>query len=116
MNKNENNHNHDHHHDHDHHHQHDHDHDHEYITILDEEGNESLYEILFTFESEEYKKNYVLVFPAGTIEDEDVELQAYSYIETEDGQSGALQPIETNEEWDMIEEVLNTFLEDDDLA
>ncbi|MGO4936676.1 DUF1292 domain-containing protein [Fundicoccus sp. Sow4_H7] len=112
MNKNENNHNHDHHHDHDH----DHDHDHEYITILDEEGNESLYEILFTFESEEYKKNYVLVFPAGTIEDEDVELQAYSYIETEDGQSGALQPIETNEEWDMIEEVLNTFLEDDDLA
>lgn len=108
---------HDHNHDHDHHSHdhHDHDHDHEYITILDEEGNESLYEILFTFESEEYNKNYVLVFPAGTIEDEDVELQAYSYEETADGQSGALQPIETEAEWDMIEEVLNTFLEDDDL-
>ena len=93
---------------------HEHNHDHEYITILDEEGNESLYEILFTFESEDFKKSYVLVYPAGTIEDEDVELQAYSYTESEEGNAGALQPIESDEEWDMVEEVLNTFLADED--
>lgn len=93
---------------------HNHDHDHEYITVLDEEGNESLYEILFTFESEDFNKSYVLVYPAGTIEDEDVELQAYSYTESEEGNAGALQPIESDEEWDMVEEVLNTFLSDED--
>lgn len=99
---------------HKHEHDHNHDHDHEYITILDEEGNESLYEILFTFDSEDFKKSYVLVYPAGTSEDEDVELQAYSFTESEEGSAGALQPIETDEEWDMVEEVLNTFLDDED--
>lgn len=94
-------------------HTHEHDHDHEYITIVDEEGNESLYEILFTFDSEDYNKSYVLVYPAGSHE-EDVELQAFSYKEQEDGTSGSLEPIETEAEWDMIEEVLNTFLAEDE--
>lgn len=101
-------------HNHDHDHNHDHENEHEYITILDEEGNESLYEILFTFESEDFNKSYVLVYPAGTIEDEDVELQAFSYVEAESGEAGALEPIETDAEWDMVEEVLNTFLSDED--
>ncbi len=94
---------------------HDHDHDQDFITIVDEEGNESLYEILFTFESTDYGKNYVLLYPAGAAEEEDVELFAYSYVEEADGSSGELEPIETEEEWDMIEEVLNTFMEDDQL-
>lgn len=92
-----------------------HEHDHEHITIVDEDGNESLYEILFTFESEDYGKNYVILYPAGSSEDEDVELQAYSYIEQEDGQSGELQPIESEAEWDMVEEVLNTFLSEEEM-
>lgn len=92
----------------------DHGHEHDFITIVDEEGNESLYEILFTFESTDYGKNYVLLYPAGASEDEDVELFAYSYVEEEDGTSGDLEPIETEEEWDMIEEVLNTFMDDEE--
>lgn len=107
----------DHKHGHEGHEHHDHNHEneeHEYITIVDEEGNESLYEILFTFESEDFNKSYVLVYPAGTIEEEDVELQAFSYVESETGEAGALEPIETDEEWDMVEEVLNTFLSDED--
>ncbi|EKB56133.1 DUF1292 domain-containing protein [Facklamia hominis] len=86
----------------------------EYITVVDEEGNESLYEILFTFDSEDFGKSYVLIYPAGTSEDEEVELQAYAYQEQEDGTSGDLQPITTDEEWDLVEEVLNTFLDSDD--
>lgn len=105
----------DHNHDHDHDHNHDHDHDHEHITIVDENGNEELFEILFTFESEDFGKSYVLVYPAGTPEGEEIELQAYSYVETEDGGEGNLEPIESDAEWDMIEEVLNTFMEDEDL-
>lgn len=95
-------------------HTHEHDHEHEYITIVDEEGNESLYEILFTFDSEDYNKSYVLVYPAGSHDEEDVELQAFSYTEQEDGSSGSLEPIETDAEWDMIEEVLNTFLAEEE--
>ncbi|WP_262419712.1 DUF1292 domain-containing protein [Bacillus licheniformis] len=30
------------------------------------------------------------------------------------GEDGELMPIETEEEWDMIEETLNTFLADED--
>lgn len=94
--------------------EHNHDHDHEYITVVDEDGNEELYEILFTFESDDFEKSYVLVFPANAGEGEEVELQAFSYKEDEGGLQGQLYPIETEAEWDMIEEVLNTFIEDEE--
>lgn len=101
-------------HEHEHNHDHDHDHEHEHITIIDEQGNEELYEILFTFDSDDFEKSYVLVYPTGASEGEEVELSAFSYVQEEDGQQGQLQPIETEEEWDMIEEVLNTFMADED--
>lgn len=99
-----------------HNHDHDHEHNHEaeYITLVDEEGNESLYEILFTFDSDEFNKSYVVLYPAGTLDEEDVELQAYAYEEEDEGGSGQLMPIETEAEWDMVEEVLNTFLDEED--
>lgn len=105
---------------HEHHHDHDHAHDHEHeekelITLIDDEGNESLYEILLTIDGqEEFKRNYVLLYPAGVSEDEDVELQAYAYVENEDGSEGELEQIETDEEWDMIEEVFNTFMTEEE--
>ena len=47
-------------------HNHDHDHEgHEHITLVDEQGNETLYEILLTVDGqEEFGKNYVLLYPA----------------------------------------------------
>lgn len=99
----------------DHNHEHEEEHNHEHITIVDEDGNEELFEILFTFDSEDFGKSYVLIYPAGVPEGDEVELQAYSYLENEDGTEGDLQPIETEKEWDMIEEVLNTFMEDEDM-
>jgi ferritin len=35
------------------------------------------------------------------------------FLPSEDGKDGELQPIETDEEWAMIEEILNTFLEEE---
>ncbi|MGM0240142.1 DUF1292 domain-containing protein [Enterococcus sp. AZ103] len=102
-------------HKHDHDHDHDHSHEHEMITLVDDEGNETLYEILLTIDGqEEFKKNYVLLYPAGVPEDEDVELQAYAYLENEDGSEGELLQIETDEEWNMIEEVFNTFMSEEE--
>ena len=99
-------------HTHDHNHDHNHDHEgHEHITLVDDQGNETLYEILLTVDGqEEFGRNYVLLYPAGVPEEEDVELQAYAYVENEDGTEGELEQIETEAEWDMIEEVFNTFM------
>ncbi|MFE8703269.1 DUF1292 domain-containing protein [Cytobacillus sp. FJAT-54145] len=84
------------------------------ITVVDEEGNEQLCEVLFTFESEEFGKSYVLYYPIGAEEDEDeeIEIHASAFMPTEDNQDGELMPIETEEEWDLIEEMLNTFMDE----
>lgn len=95
--------------------EHTHTHDEEFVTIVDENGNEELYQILFTFDSEDFGKSYVLLHPAGVSDDEEVEIQAYAFKESEEGGEGELLPIETEEEWDMVEEVLNTFMEDENL-
>lgn len=97
---------------------HNHEHDHEVITLIDEEGNETLFEILLTIDGrEEFGKNYVLLVPAGAEEDEagEIEIQAYSYTENEDGTEGDLQPIpeDADAEWDMIEEVFNSFVDEE---
>lgn len=97
---------------------HNHEQDHELITLVDENGNETLFEILLTIDGrEEFGKNYVLLVPAGAEEDEDseIEIQAYSYTENEDGTEGDLLPIpeDATAEWDMIEEVFNSFIDEE---
>ena len=85
-------------------HNHDHDHNHderELITLVDELGNETLFEILLTIDGEEDENG-------------EVEIQAYSFTENEDGTEGDLQPIpeDSDDEWNMIEEVFNSFMEE----
>lgn len=83
------------------------------LTFIDEQGNEVLCEVLFTFSSEEFNKNYVLFYPVGS-EDEDgsINVMAASYKETEDG-AGDLEEITSDEEWNLIEEMLASFAEDE---
>lgn len=76
------------------------------IQVTDEEGNELEFDVLFTFDSEDTGKKYVLYYDA------EVEApQVYSSIYDDEGR---LFPIETPEEWDMIEEVFNSFISQDD--
>ena len=57
-----------------------------------------------------------MLIPANAEEDEngEVEIQAYSFTENEDGTEGDLQPIpeDSDDEWNMIEEVFNSFMEE----
>jgi len=88
-----------------------------HLTVIDENGQEILCEILFTFDSEEYGKDYVVYSPlAAEFEDEDGlrDVHVSSYMPAEDGEGGSLEPIEDEQEWAMVEEVVNTFLEDED--
>lgn len=79
------------------------------IIFTDESGKEIVCEVLFTYESPEFKKNYVF-FADSSTEDENgkVEVGVASYVET-DGQIGELFQVETDEEWDMLAEVFETF-------
>lgn len=95
-----------------------HNHEHEVITLVDDQGNEKLFEILLTIDGmEEFGKNYVLLVPAGAEEDDqgEIEIQAYSFTENADGTEGDLQPIpeDSDAEWNMIEEVFNSFIEEE---
>ncbi|MFJ7974954.1 DUF1292 domain-containing protein [Peribacillus sp. JNUCC 23] len=85
------------------------------ITIVDENGNEQLCEVLFTFDSEQFNKSYVLYYPisAEDDEDEEIEIHASSFVPSEDNKDGELSPVETEEEWDVIEEMLSAFLDEE---
>jgi uncharacterized protein YrzB (UPF0473 family) len=83
------------------------------ITLVDEDGKETVCNILFTFHSDEYNKNYVIFYPADQEDSDEIELSAQSYVEGEDG-SGELQEIESDEEWEMIEDVLDKFEQEDE--
>jgi len=83
------------------------------LTFIDEEGNEILCEILFTFDSEEFNKSYVLFYPVAEEEGDEIEIMAASFVPTENG-DGELQAIETDEEWALIEDVLTQFDENED--
>jgi len=74
------------------------------FTIIDEEGNELTYDILFTFDSEETKKSYV-VFTDNSV-DESGSIATYASIYDPTGENKELQPITTDAEWDLIENLL----------
>jgi len=82
--------------------------DQEYIFIPDDEGNEEKFEIIYQFDYED--KKYLLVTPADQDDDDEAEVYAFRYEENSDGME--LYTIQTEEEWDIIEEVFNTLNEE----
>lgn len=76
----------------------------QYITLINEDGSETKAEILFTYHSEEFNKNYVVFMP----EDTPDEVAAASYIEN--GTQGTLEQITTEEEWELIADLLEEYV------
>ncbi|ADC50429.1 hypothetical protein BpOF4_11880 [Alkalihalophilus pseudofirmus OF4] len=85
----------------------------ERIVIPDENGDEHLFDELFKFTVDETGKSYILVTPVGDIDDdseEEVEVFAFRYEDREGEDNDiALFAVETDQEWEMVEEMLNTF-------
>lgn len=88
------------------------------ITLVDDDGNETEYEILFTFDSEDYGKSYILLVPADSEPEEQVDVLAFSYDPNasgaEDGDIDLIE-IDDDDEWQMVEDVLDTFLNDENM-
>lgn len=73
--------------------------------ILD--GEEVMCDILFTHFSEEYETNYVVF----QFSDRD-EISAAVFVETDNGE-GRFEDVQTDEEWAMLDELLENYLGDD---
>ncbi len=75
------------------------------FKVIDENGNEIECEVLFTFESDETNKNYIVYTDNTT--DESGNTKVYASIYTPSSENLNLQPIETDKEWKIIETILN---------
>ena len=74
------------------------------FKIFDDEGKEVECEVLFTFESNETGKNY-MVYTDNT-EDEDGNTKVYASIYNPEDKEPKLEPITTDKEWEIIETIL----------
>lgn len=79
------------------------------FKITNENGIEVEYEVLFTFESDETKKNYI-VYTDNSL-DEDGNARVYASIYTPGSAETELKPIETDKEWKIIETILEQIQE-----
>lgn len=74
------------------------------FKAVNNEGVEVECEVLFTFESEETKKNY-MVYTDNT-KDEEGNIRVYASIYNPDKPESELIPIESESEWKIIETIL----------
>ena len=75
------------------------------FKVINDEGKEIECEALFTFESDETKKNYI-VYTDNTV-DEEGNTKVYASIYNPDQDETKLLPIETDKEWKIIETILD---------
>lgn len=85
------------------------DNDERYLSIADKDGKITEYEILFTFDREDKKKSYI-VFTDNT-KDENGSIATYAAIYTKLDNKYKLEAIESDEEWDLIENILAQYEE-----
>ena len=74
------------------------------FKVMNDEGKEVECEVLFTFESEETKKNYIVYTDNTT--DEEGNTKVYASIYNPNEAETKLLPIETDKEWKIIETIL----------
>ncbi len=84
------------------------------FTIVNDKGEEIECEILFTFDSDETKKSYIVYTDNTT--DEDGSIRVFASVFDPTGTNPDLLPIETEKEWLVIENILASVQEKVDEA
>lgn len=74
------------------------------FKVTDDQGKEIECEVLFTFESDETKKNYIVYTDNTT--DEEGNTKVFASIYNPEEETTTLQPIESDKEWKIIETIL----------
>ncbi len=83
-----------------------------FFKVQDEAGKEVECEILFTFESDETGKNYIIYTDDTT--DEEGNTKVYASIFDPNQEPVNLEPIETEKEWKIIENILESLQKEED--
>ena len=74
------------------------------FKVFNDEGQEIECEVLFTFDSDETKKSY-MVYTDNTV-DEEGNTKVYASIYNPNEENPKLEPIESDKEWKIIETIL----------
>ena len=74
------------------------------MIVTDDQGNEKVMKILFTYDNDERKKSYVFLYE----KDDEDNVMAFAYNE----ENQSLEEIEDDDEYAEVEEVFNAFNED----
>ena len=80
------------------------------FTVINDEGREIVCDVLFTFDSDETGKSYI-VYTDNT-KDENGNIKVYASIFNPDDENTELLPIETDKEWKVIEAILSSIQEE----
>lgn len=80
------------------------------FTMVNQDGEEIIYDVLFTYESEETHKNYIVYTDQS--KDEAGNIQVYASTYDPEDPSSPLGAVETEKEWKVIETILETLQEE----
>ena len=79
------------------------------FTVVNSDGEEVECEALFRFESDETHKNYIVY--TDNSQDEEGNTRVYASIYTPGEEKTKLEPIETDAEWNKIQQILDVIQE-----
>ena len=82
------------------------------FTVINDEGKEIECEILVIFENDKNGKSYILYTDDSLDEEGNTKVFASIYDPDSDGERTELIPIETDEEWALIETILEQIQEE----
>ncbi len=80
------------------------------FTIVNDDGVEVKYDVLFTFQSEETNKDYIVY--TDNSKDDDGNTRVYASIYHPEEENSKLEAIETDKEWQIIDTILKTIQEE----
>ncbi len=84
------------------------------FTVIGDDGKEVKCEVLFTYEDEKTKKNYI-AYTDNTLDD-DGNTKVFASIFNPEEENPVLLPIETDEEWKLIEGILTSLTSENEEA
>ena len=80
------------------------------FTVINDEGKEIVCNVLFTFDSDETGKSYIVY--TDNSKDSMGNVQVYASIFNPEDANTKLEPIETEKEWKVIDTILKTLQEE----
>lgn len=82
------------------------------FKVVGENGEEIICEVLFTFESDETNKNYMVYTDNTKDKNGKTKVYASVYKTNNDNGSTELLPVETEKEWKIIETIIESVSEE----